>query len=373
MTARNAVIEAERRALAFAAHEDYTGTDPYDGLLSPAATYLKGRRARQIWVQAHKRSGNRIRSITGVPRVSMTKALALFAHGATLASRPDVANRLIDRILNDKGAGPWGYEFDVQTRWAHYPAFSPNVVATVFTLRAFAAAQRLDEVSSETLHWLTNLWDPKGHFRYTESSSRLIHNGNLLAAEGVEILGGDRHIVSDSVAATVEKQAADGSWPYGEGAGLEWIDSFHTVYNLDSLMLLDRRGYGTLQAIQKGYDFWAKHCFNKQGLPVYFAGDRKESIDVHNVATSVGFLARMAEFQKTSTDPELAIGHLLSLQGDDGGFRNNRRSLPHMRWNQGHAYLALSQWISAYESPGNSYEKTSDADVGTFMQDNDGD
>ncbi|WP_158279234.1 hypothetical protein [Kocuria rosea] len=345
MADRATLLNAERKALAFAEQHNFVGTDPYDGLLSPAARHLRGPRVRQAWVQAHKHLGSRTRKVTGVRPIVMTKALALFSQGATLASRPDLANRLLDRILQEKGAGPWGYEFDVQTRWAHYPAYSPNVVSTVFTLRAFAAANRLNDVSDDTLAWLTSLQDPAGYFRYTESSSRLIHNGSLLAAEGIDLLGGDRGMVADAVAMTVEKQAVDGSWPYGEGPGLEWIDSFHTIYNLDSLMFLYQRGYSALDAIKKGYTYWVEHCLSTRGVPLYFAGDSKESTDVHNVATSVGFLARMCEFQDCRVNSVPAISHLLSLQGHDGGFRNTPRSLPHMRWNQGHAYLALSHWL----------------------------
>lgn len=137
------VSSAAEAALRFARDRDFTGTDPYDGLLSPAAPLLKGRLPRQAWVQAHKRLGDSLRSVTRVPKVTMTKAMALFAMAERCEGNPERANELITRILCTRGAGPWGYEFDVQTRWAHYLANSPNVVATVFALRAFAATDRL--------------------------------------------------------------------------------------------------------------------------------------------------------------------------------------------------------------------------------------
>ena len=34
---------------------------------------------------------------------------------------------------------------------------------------------------------------------------------------------------------SLARQAEDGSWPYGEAANQQWIDSFHTGYNLLSL------------------------------------------------------------------------------------------------------------------------------------------
>ncbi|MBZ4329110.1 hypothetical protein LAM23_23560, partial [Mycobacterium tuberculosis] len=68
------VATAAERALDFARTRDFTGTDPYDGLLSPWASAVRGRVPRQVWVQAHKRMGHGLRRITRVPGVTMTKA-----------------------------------------------------------------------------------------------------------------------------------------------------------------------------------------------------------------------------------------------------------------------------------------------------------
>ncbi|MDO4255465.1 MAG: hypothetical protein Q4C81_10055 [Kocuria sp.] len=346
-----AVDDALERAFRFAQTRVFAGTDPYDGLLSPYAAYLKGRRTRQAWVQAHKRAGQWLRDITDVPVVRMTKGMALFAHAAVLNQDPQLAERLVDRILAERGAGPWGYEFDVQTRWAFYPAGSPNVVATTFALRAFQATGRLAEVSPGVERWLEGQFH-EGYFRYTTTSDRLVHNGSLLAAESLAMLGGDRTKIQSAIDRTVEAQQPDGSWPYGVGPGLEWIDSFHTIYNLDSLWALDQAGFTTGQAMQDGLRFWAEYCLDQNGLPLYYADAKNVSHDVHNVATTVGFLARAVGRGWGIPNPQPAVEHLLSLQGDDGGFRNLGTGLPHMRWNQGHATLALAGWGNKNESVG---------------------
>lgn len=335
----------------FATVRDFAGTDPYDGLLSPYAAYLNGRRPRQAWVQAHKRAGQWLRDLTDVPVVRMTKGMALFAHAAVLDHRPELAHTLVDRILNERGKGPWGYEFDVQTRWAFYPAGSPNVVATTFALRAFQATGRLADVSDDVEQWLEGQFHD-GYFRYTTTSDRLVHNGSLLAAESLAMLGGDRDKIASAIDRTVSAQMPDGSWPYGAGPGLEWIDSFHTIYNLDSLWALAQAGFDTGEALQHGVRFWAEHCLSDDGLPLYFADAKNVSHDVHNVATTVGFLARAASRDWGIPNPQPAVAHLLKLQGDDGGFRSLGSGLPHMRWNQGHATLALSGWGNSYESTG---------------------
>lgn len=345
------VREAAKRAFRFAQVREFAGTDPYDGLLSPHAKHLRGRRPRQAWVQAHKRAGQWLRDLTDVPVVRMTKGMALFAHAAVLMGDQGQADQLVDRILSERGSGPWGYEFDVQTRWAFYPAGSPNVVATTFALRAFQATGRLDEVSPEVTRWLGGQFH-NGYFRYTTTSDRLVHNGSLLAAESLAMLGGDATKIQSAINRTVAAQMPDGSWSYGVGPGLEWVDSFHTIYNLDSLWALEQAGFDTGEAIPEGLRYWAENCLDADGLPLYYANDQKTSQDVHNVATTVGFLARAAQRGWGTPDPRPAVKHLLGLQGDDGGFRGLGSGLPHMRWNQGHATLALAGWGNSNESAG---------------------
>lgn len=340
------VTSAAERALEFARVRDFTGTDPYDGLLSPLAPALRGRVPRQVWVQAHKRLGTTLRRATRVPGVTMTKALALFSSAEQFLGRGEAADALVERIFDTRGHGPWGYEFDVQTRWAHYLAGSPNVVATVFALRAVAAAGRLDEVSADTVTWLEGLAHPEGYFRYTEASDRLVHNGSLLAAESLALLGGGRELVQRAVDRTVAAQSVDGSWAYGEGEGLEWIDSFHTIYVLESLAFLREQGFEIGTSYERGLNYWYAHCLDWELLPVYTADAKKPSDDVHNIATTVGFLASLARRGDLEITPEPAIRHLLSHQGADGGFRNGPRGLPHMRWNQAHAACALARWAA---------------------------
>ena len=63
-----------------------------------------------------------------------------------------------------------------------------------------------------------------------------VHNANLLGAAAVDAALGDdtgaRERVARAVDRSLSHQAADGSWPYGEGGNLGWADSFHTGYVL---------------------------------------------------------------------------------------------------------------------------------------------
>lgn len=337
---------AYQRAAAFARDRDYRGTDPYDGLSSPWARRLSARRTRQAWIQAHKHAGSRLRRLTGVQPVRLAKGTALFASAAQLMGERGTAQELIDPLLTEGGHGPWGYEFDVQTRWAFYPAGSPNVIVTTYALRALRDCGALDRVDPAVAPWLTESFHPGGWFRYTPESDREIHNGSLLAAESLAMLGGDPQRIRSAVQRVLEAQRSDGSWAYGEGPGLEWVDSFHTVYVLDSLWALRDCGADVGPALERGLRFWREHCWDEAGLPLQFADQRRPTRDVHTAATVVGFLARAQRRGWETPDPGPAMRLLLEMQGADGGFRAGGRGPAHMRWNQAHAAAALAEWGS---------------------------
>lgn len=345
-SAMNVYRDEAERALSFAASQDFAGRDPYDGLLSPLARILPSRLPRQVWVQLIKRQGEAVRRISGIPKVRMSKSLALFSMAAANLGNYELANRLADDLLAKGKGGPWGYEFDVQTRWAHYPAGSPNVIATSFAIRALSAVDRLPEVSDKTREWLRSLRRGPGYFAYTPMSDRLIHNGSLLAAESLMRLGETSEIVSDAVEVSVNAQRADGSWPYGSGKDLDWIDNFHTAYVLESLHYLASQGLVDDGVLQRGVSYWLNNLFLPTGEPLYFASSKSPSTDIHNVATAAGAMATLGLSSEQIGPRGSTLALLRTFQANDGAFRNHARSPVFMRWNQAHATYALSKWIS---------------------------
>lgn len=339
------------RALDYARKYAFAGPDPYDALLSPAAKVLRHRTARQLWVQLIKRSPRGIRNAAGIRPVRMSKGIALFAEGASLIGRTEISIELTDVLLANDIGQSWGYEFDVQTRWAYYKAGSPNVIATAFSVRAIDAVARSQEVPTKVLDWLYSLIDPAGYLYYTPESTRLIHNGNILAAETLHRLGGDVGIIQRALDCTLDQQSKDGSWAYGVGPGLEWVDNFHTAYVLESLLYFERQGFDVTSALEKGFEFWRNSLFNDEGLPVYYSNQTKPSHDIHNIATTVGLLASVFKDSRFDTQClEPATDYLLSFQDRFGGFRSAPFMPVHMRWNQGHAFLALAKLVREMEN-----------------------
>ena len=208
------------------------------------------------------------------------------------------------------GGGSYGYEFDVQTRWAFYPAGTPNLIATVFVARGMGTAAVVlpdgDLLSAfrDSAHFLKErlfVYAANPFFRYTPATDRLVHNANLLGAGLVAMdaaLNGVPANADDCVQAalvSVAAQREDGSWPYGAGSSLTWADNFHTAYNLDGLLQVwlatgDAR---VKRALDRGVEHWARDFFGPRGEPRYYPS-RGYPYDVHSAGTAVDVAARLA-------------------------------------------------------------------------------
>ena len=68
------------------------------------------------------------------------------------------------------------------------------------------------------------------YFAYYRGQTTPIHNASLLvaalAARTSEPGSAEYAAAADAFAFTIARQRPDGSWPYGEGARLGWVDEF---------------------------------------------------------------------------------------------------------------------------------------------------
>jgi hypothetical protein len=331
---------------------NYHGPDPYDALTSPAAMLLGSKLSRQGWLQLHARSPAGLRRVTGVRPLLMTKTQALVAEAYALRGDQSTASALGRQILANRHThGLWGYEFDVQTRWAHYCARTPNVIVTAFVVRALDAAGLLangdlrgslgELVVGEFVHG-------DGWVRYLRESPTLIHNANTLGAATLARLGLDGSAVMAVLEPTLLAQNHDGSWRYGQGSSLGWVDNFHTAYVLSALsdisaMMPDLKTQ-LAQPLSRGTTFWLSRMFSDDGTPLYFPDSPKKSSDVHNTATAVWALAQLDDCPADLFSESLHA--LLLKQGSDGQFRSHPLAPRYMRWNNAHALLALAKSLS---------------------------
>jgi hypothetical protein len=300
-----------------------TGFDPFDALRGRRVpTWLRTTaRGRQLAIQVRKRTPLDLAPLLGVEPFTMAKAAGTFL--AAAARNPDTKESLADcealaalarQADGCLGDGRWGYEFDVQTRWAYYPAGSPNLIATYFCGRGFGEAgarhnrsdwlgelhAAADFLAAE--HYLDASDGPR--FRYLAGTDRLVHNANLL---GAGLVGASAALRSDERLLGVARRAADttiaaqrddGSWPYGSGDSLGWEDNFHTAYNLDGLLLLWLSTGGDdaiAQVLERGAKHWAHDYFGPDGAP-WYSPERHFPLDIHSAGTAMDVGARLASW-----------------------------------------------------------------------------
>ncbi len=246
-------------------------------------------------------------------RVPLAPALLGQAASRLVAAGEDAHLRELARdalrtLFDDTTCGEdaWGYPWDTQTRWSHYPGGSPNVVATAFSANALAeAAVTFDEPAwraraERAARWVAcELFLPEeGYFAYHGHSDRLVHNANLLGAALVHELAHDAPGASEAVriatARTLDAQRDDGTWPYGEAAGLEWVDGFHTGYVLDSLCRLEGVDPRIPSAIERGARVYMSDFFDSEGRARLWRGKRYPE-DSHSAGTGMTVLTRLAQ------------------------------------------------------------------------------
>lgn len=364
-----AAADGARDLLEAAAAASWRGPDPYDGLLHPWPALMRaGPRRRQLIVQLHARAPFDVRRLyrrREQPRIA--KALALFGQAALRLDRMQNDPRVrewgaqaLTLLAVDEYAGQaWGYPFDVQTRWSFYPAGAPNVIVTAFAAGALAEAgcwweqERFLERARDAARWtLERLFDRRaGAFLYHEHSDAVIHNANLLAARLVWSQLGHEAEARDAVARAVERslsgQSRDGTWPYGEGRGLGWSDSFHTGFVLGALADLEEVDGRVRDALARGADSYTKRFFGPRGEARLWL-DRPYPEDAHAAGTGLTTLAALHRrgLAEQAVLARLAERVVFTMVRDGHAIWRRTRwwatRIPYARWCDAHVALGLA-------------------------------
>jgi len=361
----------------------FAGYDPYDALNSPLIRALSfgTKYGRIAWTQLMRRSPVNLRPILGAPRQQNPKGMGLFLGGyARLAAMgdstaSDAIAPLLESlsVLSSKGysGNCWGYNFDWQSRAAFVPKGTPTIVNTSFVGHALLDAHEHCG-SAEALEMASTIGDfmlrdlNRKHegdafcFSYTPIDENYVHNANMLGASLLIRLARiiDRPALRDdglaSLAYSMEHQRDDGSWPYAETHFQQWIDSFHTGFNLEALRTVLSLGEAEQyrDAYVQGRAFYVDNFFLPDGTPKYYH-DTTFPIDIHAPAQAIAFFSR---------EPREAFGELtdrilewmLENLHDPRGFFYFRKHphltirIPYMRWGQAWAFHALTRY--AYET-----------------------
>jgi len=359
--------------------EAFAGWDPYDALSSPVLhAAARTPFLRRAAIQSLKRLPVNLRPLLGIPRQRHTKALALLASAyALLAQREDggrfrrqaleLGRLLADRAVRAGDGVGWGYDFDVQTRWGFYRRGEPNAIATAFTTHALLDLASLDSdetraaLAREALDFaLSKLLVERGgesFFAYCAGSSRVVHNANLLLSSlfARSATAGSHGFAAAEGAMrySLERQHEDGSWPYGEGRGLGWVDGFHTAYVLDALA----HWHGATNdadveaALVRGLQFARTRLVASDGAPLA-TPESRYPIDIHASSSLIRTLSTLGRYDPAAPDAAKRVLEwtLRHMRRSDGRFafqrhRWYRNSIPYIRWSDAHMLLALACYM----------------------------
>jgi len=373
--------------------ENFKGWDPYDGLNSKLfqATPLKSSAlARLVLIQTFKRSPVNLRSLFGVEKQYNAKGIALFLIGFCnlykVAKRgnhtfgtPQELIRQINELstllisLQSKGysGACWGYNFDWQARRLFlFPKETPTVVATSFAVTALLKAYEITKEESYkkialsagefVLNDLHRTKKEKGFlFSYSPlEGNDTVYNASLLGSKTLALCyhytGKEAYNIAakESVIACINAQNKDGSWIYGELPVQNWIDSFHTGYNLEALAYYQKyTGDDTFQKeIDKGLEFYLNNFFLNDGTPKYYH-NKTYPIDIHcpgQLPVTLSVLGKMKN-HKELVD-KVILWSFKNMQDPKGYFyyqlkKGISSKIPYMRWSQAFMFYALSYYF----------------------------
>jgi hypothetical protein len=378
--ARQALGSIHRLA-SYVEGQDFAGYDPYDGLNSPLIQRLCfGKKwVRIAWIQLFRRSLINLRPLVGVRPGHNPKGIGLCLWAYGRMHRLDPERWSLSRVrallallteLRSRGrtGNGWGYNFDWQNRAFFIPRFTPTIVNSAFIGHALLDVH-LETGLPESLDLAIPIADfllgdlhrtREGEtfcFSYTPLDRTAVHNANLLGASLLIRLARvtGRDTLRDAALASMEysmnHQHPDGSWYYAEAPGQQWIDSFHTGFNLQAIrwfLALGEAG-GWRAAYERGVEYYATRFFLEDGTPKYY-DDRVYPIDIHAPAQAIAFFSGEGVRHGPLVDRILAWT-LREMQHPRGCFffrkgRGWTNRISYMRWSQAWMLHALSGYLA---------------------------
>jgi len=361
---------------------DYKGWDLFDGLnarMFRSTPFYRSRLLRLIWIQLFKRSPINFRGVTFVPAEYNAKGLALFISGLLHQERIAKAKILYKQLRNMACSGysgvSWGYNFDWESRAFFVPHGKPNLVTTVFVANSFLdyfditkdrealllARDACDFILSDL-----PIFENKETlcFAYIPNVDVRVDNVNMLAAallSRVFVLTKDTILLDKSrkaMAYSIKRLKKDYSWPYGELRHHQFVDNFHTGFNLDSLYdwMKNTGDYQWENQLECAYHYYLDNFWLEDGSPKYY-NNSIYPIDIHCSAQGILTCLKLHELDTKSMFMAYKIAHwaIVNMQDKKGYFYCRKtkwgtNKIPYIRWSQAWMFHALSTLASYGET-----------------------
>ena len=385
--------ESLKKLKTYCEKENFKGWDPYDGLNSKIfqATPIKNWDiARLIWIQGFKRSPINFRKLFLVEKQYNSKGIALLIMGYCKLYRADseVSNSfgpkdellntihkltkiLISMKVSGYSGACWGYNFDWQARRLFlFKKNTPTVVATAFCVEALIESYKitndravLDIALSASEFVMKDLFKTSyrdGHiFSYSiKNGNNTVINASLLGAKILSYSYKYNHnkdhlnSAKKAVLAECSLQEFYGSLVYGLLPIQSWKDSFHTGFNLDAINTYQQNtgDYSFQTNIIKGWDFYIKNFFEKNGIPKYYH-NKRYPIDIHSPAQLIITACKLGIFKSQQSILDKTLNWTIkNMQSKDGYFYYQKKKfitskISYMRWSNAFMFYAISYYF----------------------------
>jgi rhamnogalacturonyl hydrolase YesR len=370
----------------YCSSEDYKGWDPYDGLNSKlfrAIPVIKNNKLAQLaWIQSFKRCPLNLRKLVLIEKDYNPKGLALFLAGYCNLYKTEQnqrylqkINNLVKKIISLKTGGYsgacWGYNFDWQSRAFYQPKYFPTIVASVYIgyslLDSYEITGNKDilklalSIADFILNDLNKTYDKDGNyvFSYSPSDKTEVFNASLLGSRLLSRLfhysGNENliHAAKKSVEFCCKNQKNDGSWTYSTLPFHQWIDSFHTGFNIECIHEYQKysndRSYAS--HLEKGLKYYLDTFFTDEGKSKYY-NNSLYPIDIHAPAQLIITLSRLGILQNNIDLANKVLKWTIdNMQSLKGYFyyqvkKRYKIRIPYMRWSQAWMFYALTEYLS---------------------------
>ncbi len=391
------IINSLCRLKAFCEQERFKGWDPYDGLNSRVfqafSLLKKSALCRLVVIQGFKRCPFNLRRMALVPKEYNAKGIGLFLSGycnlyKAVVKHPQLVEKMgtaeiikkrIEELaellisLQSKGysGACWGYNFDWQARRLFlFPKNTPTIVATNFCATALMEAyeitkeERYLSVALSAVDFVAkDLHRTPYQDGFLFSYSPLKGNDTVINASllGSRLLSyvyhytrkeEYRNLAEQSIKACCSGQREDGAWVYGMLPVQNWVDSFHTGYNLDALIAYQELTGDTSykKYIERGFDYYIHHFFEQDGTPKYY-DNKMYPIDIHCPGQLLVTLARLHKTKEYAELAEKVLQWTVSnMQSQKGYFYYQLKpgissKISYMRWSNAFMFNAMSAYL----------------------------
>ena len=364
----------------------FEGYDPYDGLnseiLSNFIFFKKSHFFRLCWIQLFKKLPINFRNIALIKKDINPKAMGIFLSAYCEIYKNNKSDDTLNKVnffiekiylLKNKNysGACWGYNFDWQSRAFFQPKNTPNIVTSSFIANSLLDAynitgdNKLLDVARSTCDFIIkdlNINEDKyGNkaFSYSPLDKSIVYNASLL---GARLLSRVYSITQENILYDFSKSAVDyccnmqnknGSWTYGKLPFHQWIDNFHTGYNLECIS--DYTNYTQDNSVSKnlsnGFDYYINTFFLKDGKCKYYS-NKIYPIDIHAPAQLIITLNKLKKLDAYKDTVDNVIKWTIkNMQSKKGFFyyQVNKiitNKIPYMRWSQAWMLYSLSIYFN---------------------------